>query len=144
MGSSNVFPAPLPLPPSRAMISLAQAVIPETGEKNWFPCQDPGTPFFCSAHREERAQWVLDGEIKRLDDLSRGKEGVAIPLKQGLADVGDDVSLNAFDRSQSVDPSIIRSRAQWQLLMKQVPLPHGIRSRRLDTDFAYVETTVGR
>lgn len=79
-----------------------------------------------------------------MDDLSRGKEAVAIPLKHGLADVGDDGSLNALSRSQGVDPGVSRSRAQWQLLMKQVPLPHGIRSRRVDPDFAYVETTVGR
>ena len=87
---------------------------------------------------------MLVNEIRRLEDLSRGKEAVPIPLKQGLASVGADSLATASGRSYGADAAIAKARAQWQLLMKQIPLPRGIRSEVRGADFVYVEDTVGR
>lgn len=101
-------------------------------------------PFFCLAHKDERAEYERGKEISRLADLSQGKESKPIPLKLGYAQVEQESAVAAQSRGHSNDAASLYTRAQWNILLPEVPLPSGILSTNRNIDFRYVESTVDR
>eukprot|EP00904_Undaria_pinnatifida_P009797 jgi/Undpi1/5948/HiC_scaffold_2.g01222.m1 len=141
-----------------------QELLPD-GQKNWFPCQEPETPFFCTAHKEERADHERGKEIARLADLTQGRELEPIPLKMGYARSANRLAVSRLTGPLSLSATVAAndrgnnnhhsngggggeadsraSRAQWSSLLPQVPLPLGVLAKGRDMDFAYVESAVG-
>ena len=143
-----------------AAASATQELLPD-GRHNWFPCQEPDTPFFCKAHRDERADHERAREIARLSDLSQGRELEPIPLEMGYARVDQErppgAAPGANGRSNHAhnhlhgggsggggEGASQAARAQWDSLLPQVPLPLGVLATGRSIDFVYVESVVGR
>lgn len=150
-----------------APVTNQQELLPD-GRKNWYPCQEPTIPFFCTAkHSQDRGAHEQDKEIARLSDLSQGREPYPIPLEVGLAFVrrtapfhsvlatpepvsrqhsggggggGGGAAAAAADAAE--DAASVR--AQWERLLPGVALPRGLRTKPKGLDFTYVVATVDR
>lgn len=146
-----------------------QELLPD-GRKNWYPCQEPNVPFFCTAkHSQDRRAHEQDREVARLSDLSQGREPLPIPLEMGLAFVrrtapafhsvlatpgplsrqqsnagsgggGGAAAAAAADAAEDA----ASFRTQWERVLPGVPLPRGLRTKPKGIDFTYVAATVDR
>lgn len=96
------------------------------------------------AHKDERAEHERGKEIARLEDLSQGREANPIPLEMGYAQVVQPSIPATTGRGHGGELTSPNTRAQWDRLLPEVPLPLGLLAKGRDMDFVYVAHTVDR